>query len=85
MDQITFFLGPQAARADSLRLSSLPPRGGMRLMARPRELALRGLLPPDLPEVVQRSSWLWWSSEPYPGFGRNAPLSQLQGSLSLRP
>ncbi|MFN9644599.1 MAG: hypothetical protein ACK6BG_05635 [Cyanobacteriota bacterium] len=85
LDQITFFLGPNAAQPDPLRLSSLPPRGGMRLMARPQELALRGLLPRDLPEVVQRSQWLWWSSEPSPGFGRNAPLSQLQGSLSLRP
>jgi hypothetical protein len=85
MEQITFFLGPKAGQPDALRLSNLPRGGGMRLMARPQELALRGLLPPDLPEVVQRSHWLWWTSEPYPGFGRNAPLSQLQGSLSLRP
>lgn len=85
IDRITFFLGPKLPSPDPAQLSALPPRGGMRLMARPRELALRGLLPPELPEVVQRSSWLWWSTEPYPGFGRDAPLSQLQGGLSLRP
>jgi hypothetical protein len=57
----------------------------MRLMVRPRELALRGLLPEELPEVVRRGTWLWWSTEPFPGFGGDAPLSQVQGSLSLRP
>jgi hypothetical protein len=84
-DQITFFLGPKAAQPGPLLVSTLPSRGGMRLQARPRELALRGLLPEALPEVVKRGSWLWWSTEPFPGFGRDGPLSQVQGSLSLRP
>jgi hypothetical protein len=83
--EITLFLGPKVASPEPLRLSTLPARGGMRLMARPQELALRGLLPPELPEVVRRSSWLWWSTEPYPGLGRDTPLSRLQGSLTLRP
>lgn len=84
-DQITFFLGPKAATPAPLLLSNLPERGGMRLMVRPQELALRGLLPEALPEVVKRSAWLWVSSEPFPGVQREAPLSQLQGSLVLRP
>ncbi|MEB3318626.1 MAG: hypothetical protein VKO39_10880 [Cyanobacteriota bacterium] len=84
-DQISFFLGPQAAQPAPVQVSELPKQGGMRLLARPRELALRGLLPEPLPEVVKRSTWLWWSADPLPGLGPDAPLSQLQGSLSLRP
>jgi hypothetical protein len=53
--------------------------------ARPTALAERGLLPPDLPEVVKRSKWLWFTSAPVPGFGRTAALSRLQGSLVLLP
>jgi hypothetical protein len=85
IDQITFFLGPKAEPPTPLLLSTLPPRGGVRLTARPRELALRGLLPPGMPEVVQRSGWVWWVGEPLPGFAADAPLSQLQGGLSLQP
>lgn len=84
-DQITFFLGPKAAQPPPLLVSDLPERGGMRLTLRPRDLAQRGLLPEELPEVVKRSAWLWVSSEPFAGLGREAPLSQLQGRLSLRP
>ena len=84
-DQITFFLGPKAAQPTPLLVSNVPERGGMRLVVRPRELALRGLLPAELPELVKRSTWLWWSTEPFPGFKGDAPLSQVQGSLSLRP
>lgn len=83
--QITFFLGPKAAPPARLLLANLPQRGGMRLLARPRDLARRGLLPPGLPEVVQRSQWIFWSTEPFPGAGPDSPLSQLQGRLVLRP
>jgi len=82
---ITFFLGPKATQPTPLLLSALPPGGGIRLTARPRELALRGLLPPALPEVVRRSRWIWWQGEPFPGFGVDAPLSQLQGGVTLNP
>ena len=84
-DQITFFLGPKAAPPAPLLISSLPRRGGMRLMMRPQELAQRGLFPANLPEVVQRSAWLWMSAEPFAGLGFDSPLSQVQGSLVLRP
>jgi hypothetical protein len=84
-DQIAFFLGPKPPPPAPLLLADLPPRGGMRLTARPRDLALLGLLPPGLPEVVQRSRWLWWVGEPSPGFGSDGPVSQLQGGLLLRP
>lgn len=84
-EQITLFLGSKPGQATPPLATSLPAGGGMRLLARPRELALRSLLPPDLPEVVKRSGWLWVSAEPVPGLGRDAPLSWLQGRLVLRP
>ncbi len=83
--QITFFLGPTVAPPAPLRRADLPTMGGMELLVRPRELALRGLLPSELPEVVKRSTWLWVTSRPVPSLGPEAPLSQLQGSLELRP
>jgi hypothetical protein len=55
------------------------------LVARPRTLADLGLLPPDLPEVVRRSSSLWISAGPFPGYGQRAPLSRLLGSLEIQP
>lgn len=82
-DQITLFLGPQPARLE--RVVSMGQSNGMLLMARPQKLAELGLLPPDLPEVVKRSAWLWFATEPMPGLGRESPLSQLQGTLVLRP
>ncbi|MEB3333969.1 MAG: hypothetical protein VKP70_03185 [Cyanobacteriota bacterium] len=84
-EQITFFLGPKPALAAAVPATPLPAGDAMRLLARPRELALRGLLPQDLPEVVKRSAWLWVSAEPMAGGQRDSPLSQLQGSLGLRP
>lgn len=82
---ITLFLGPQPYGTAGFQPPALPGRTGMVLRARPRDLAERGLLPPDLPEVVRRSTWIGLASEPFPGYGISAPLSQLQGSLTLRP
>jgi hypothetical protein len=84
-DQLTFFLGPKPAQSPPLPPAAQATDGTMRLMARPRELALRGLLPPDLPEVVKRSAWLWVSVEPMAGRERDGSLSQLRGRLVLRP
>jgi len=82
---ITLFLGPQPTGTPGFQPQVLPKGTGMVLRARPRDLAERGLLPPDLPEVVRRSTWIGLSSEPFAGYGVPAPLSQLQGSLTLRP
>lgn len=84
-DQLTFFLGPKPAKTPPLPPTTQAMAGSMSLMARPRELALRGLLPPDLPEVIKRSTWLWVSAEPMAGRERDVSLSQLQGRLVLRP
>lgn len=84
-DQITLFLGPQPSQ---LVPWPGPDRSGneaLLLMARPKALAELGLLPPDLPEVVRRSTTLWISAGPFPGYGQAAPLSQLLGSLELQP
>jgi hypothetical protein len=83
---INLFLGPQPPEMVRFQPRVGNPKpAGMVLLARPRELAERGLLPPDLPEVVKRSSWLWVNADPFPGFSQPGPLSQLQGSLTLRP
>ena len=82
---ITLFLGPYPNGSAGFQPPVLPARTSMVLRARPRDLAERGLLPPDLPEVVRRSTWIGLSSEPFPGYRSPAPLSQLQGSLTLRP
>lgn len=88
--RITLFLGPapsQLAQSPALSGELFPAgqRAGMVLFARPRELEARGLLPPDLPEVVRRSNALWVAAEPSSGFANAAFVSQLQGALLLRP
>jgi hypothetical protein len=84
-EQITLFLGPPPAQQGGVLPERFLKGDGMLLMARPQKLATLGLLPPDLPEVVKRSAWLWFASEPFPGTGKDAPLSQLQGTLMLGP
>jgi hypothetical protein len=84
-DQITLFLGPQPSALVPWLGPDPAVKEGLLMLARPRALSDLGLLPPDLPEVVRRSASLWISAGPLPGYGREAPLSQLQGSLKLQP
>jgi hypothetical protein len=84
-DQITLFLGPQPSTLQAWPGPNGVGKDGMVLVARPRTLADLGLLPPDLPEVVRRSSSLWISAGPFPGYGQGAPLSRLLGSLEIQP
>lgn len=84
-EQITLFLGPPPSQPGRVFPERFLKGEGMLLMARPQKLATLGLLPPDLPEVVKRSAWLWFASEPFPGTGKDASLSQLQGTLMLAP
>lgn len=81
--QITLFLGPQPANPAPFVPSG--PIKGMVLTARPQQLSELGLLPPDLPEVVKRSGWLWFSTEPLAGLAPESSVSLLQGTLLLRP
>ncbi|MFM9047083.1 MAG: hypothetical protein ACKOOH_05420 [Cyanobium sp.] len=83
--QLTLFLGPQPSQLNPLQVPAQGERGSLQLQARPRALADLGLLPPDLPEVVKRSASLWVNARPFPGAGKAAPLSQLEGSLVLQP
>lgn len=84
-EQITLFLGPPSNPPADLIETAPLLRRGMVLLARPQQLAQRGLLPPNLPEVVRRSAWLSMTAEPLAGVGQNAPLNRLQGALRLRP
>jgi hypothetical protein len=84
-DQITLFLGPPPPQEQPFPMSRVMTEGGMTLTVHPQALALRGLLPPELPEVVKRSRWLWVSSAPSPGYRQDPAVSQLQGMLLLRP
>lgn len=84
-NQITLFLGPQPSQLLPWPGPGPAGKDELLLVARPRALADLGLLPPDLPEVVRRSTSLWISAGPLPGFGKGAPLSQLLGSLDLQP
>lgn len=84
-DQITLFLGPQPAEIGQAAPFSPVSGDGMVLMTRPQKLAELNLLPGELPEVVRRSRWIWFATKPWPGLGREAPVSQLQGTLLLRP
>lgn len=84
-DQITLFLGPQPSGLQPWAGPEAAGKGGLVMMARPKALADLGLLPPDLPEVVRRSSSLWIQAGPFPGYGQGAPLSRLQGSLEIQP
>lgn len=84
-EQITLFLGPQPSQLVPWQGGTSGGKEDLLLVARPNALADLGLLPPDLPEVVRRSTSLWVSADPFPGYGQGAPLSQLQGSLELQP
>lgn len=83
--QIHLFLGGQSPSPTDGPTRELQDSAGMVLLARPRDLAERGLLPPELPEVVQRSRWLWVTAAPPATMGKIAPVSQLEGALLLRP
>ncbi|MGA1302445.1 MAG: hypothetical protein ACO3ZD_00245 [Cyanobium sp.] len=84
-EQITLFLGPLPHRMEPWSGPDPSERDALMLLARPRDLTELGLLPPDLPEVVRRSTSLWISAGPFPGYGPGAPLSQLRGSLEFQP
>jgi hypothetical protein len=84
-NQITLFLGPQPSQLLPWPGPAPAGKDELLLLARPRALADLGLLPPDLPEVVRRSTSLWIIAAPFPGYGKGAPLSQLLGSLDLQP
>ncbi|MEB3302852.1 MAG: hypothetical protein VKN56_12870, partial [Cyanobacteriota bacterium] len=60
-EQITLFLGPPPSQPGRVLPERFLKGEGMLLMARPQKLATLGLLPPDLPEVVKRSAWLWFA------------------------
>ncbi|MCP9839653.1 hypothetical protein KBY93_03260 [Synechococcus sp. J7-Johnson] len=87
--ELLFVLGAGLPGAERFAPARPPAGGGLSLRARPESLAALGLLPPDLPAVVRRSTQLEILSAPAaaskPGAspGGDAGLSWLWGSLRL--
>jgi hypothetical protein len=82
--EVLFFLGPPPALVLPMGQASLPPaRNQLRLRARPDALAALGLLPPQMPQLVQRSEQLWMEAVPLPGVGPDQPISRLTGRLQV--
>ena len=57
----------------------------MQLRLRPQQLALRGLLPDALPEVVRQAAQLQIQALAHQGKGSEAAFSQLTGQLQVAP
>jgi hypothetical protein len=83
--ELLFVLGAEAAPALPGSGPAQGPAAGvdLRLRARPADLAVLSLLPPDLPTVVRRAQHLDMSSLSVPTQAGRARLSWLWGSLSL--
>ncbi len=82
--ELLLFLGPQPLVAQPLQGSGFRPSAGqiwMRL--RPQAMASLGLLPAEMPAVLQRATQVWMEAEPWAGARQAAPLSRLKGRLQL--
>lgn len=81
--QLLLFLGPAP-----LAPLPIPPGPALRpgtgelwMRLRPAALASLGLLPPDMPQLLQRSSQIWIEAAPLPGRQDGEPVSLLKGRL----
>ncbi len=84
--QLLLFLGPvpQAPLATIGGADHpLPPGGGLQLRSRPAAMARLEMLPPDLPELVRRSSQLEIEVQSLQGGTDSLPISQLSGRLRV--
>ncbi|MFM7268200.1 MAG: hypothetical protein ACKOZT_06385 [Cyanobium sp.] len=82
--QLLLHLGPPPLVAAALPGSGLRPAAGqfwMRL--RPQAMASLGLLPAEMPAVLQRATQVWIEAEPWAGRGQATPLTRLTGRLQL--
>jgi hypothetical protein len=82
--ELLLFLGPQPLVAAPLQGSGFRPSAGqiwMRL--RPQAMASLGLLPAEMPAVLQRATQVWIEAEPWAGASQAAPISRLKGRLQL--
>ncbi len=84
--QLLLFLGP-VPQAPLARIGGaahpLPSSGGLQLRSRPAALARLGMLPPDVPELVRRSSQLELEAQSLRGGMDPLPISQLSGRLQV--
>jgi hypothetical protein len=83
--EVLFFLGPTPPLVMPIEQLTQPPaRDELRLRARPDALAALGLLPAQMPQLVQRSEQLWMEAVPLPEVGSGQPISRLTGRLQVR-
>ncbi len=84
--QLLLFLGP-VPQTPLARIGGaahpLPAAGGLQLRSRPAALARFGMLPPDVPELVRRSSQLELEAQSLQGGTDSLPISQLSGRLQV--
>lgn len=84
--QLLLFLGP-VPQAPLVRIGGvdhpLPAAGGLQLRSRPDALAALEMLPPDMPELVRRSSQLQMEARSLPMGRDSLPISQLTGRLQV--
>ena len=84
--QLLLFLGPVPQAPLAMiggAAHPLPSSGGLQLRSRPAALARLGMLPPDVPELVRRSSQLELEAQSLRGGMAPLPISQLSGRLQV--
>ncbi|MFZ9752155.1 MAG: hypothetical protein ACO3B3_01165 [Cyanobium sp.] len=83
--QLLLFLGPPPPVALPIPLtgSFRPGQGQLWLRLRPQALAALGLLPQEIPALLQRSSQLWIEAEPLADGTTSEAISRLSGRLQL--
>ena len=83
---LLLFLGASPPPPQALTpLRARPGASLMRLRLRPNQLALRGLLPAQLPAAVQQARQLQVQAGGFQGKGSDAAFSQLTGRLQVEP
>ncbi len=83
--QLLLFLGPAPQVALPIPISShlRPGPGQLWLRLRPQALGTLGLLPQEMPALLQRSSHLWIEAEPLADATSTERISRLSGRLQL--
>jgi hypothetical protein len=83
--QLVLFLGPPPPVALPIPVtgSFRPGQGQLWLRFRPQALGALGLLPQEMPALLQRSSQLWIEAEPLVDGTTSEAISRLSGRLQL--
>jgi len=84
--QLLLFLGPPSQMAVPIPSTGnfRPRQGQLWLRLRPEALGALGLLPQEMPALLQRASQLWIEAEPLEGSSAQEAISRLTGRLQLK-